>query len=195
MSEHAMVPHDFIKPTIRSMMPGDIVYPQHTEEVDALFYNKDSYELFVYGAMELESEDLDPTSLLGRIGIMRVYNFAPKSDPSEPDVLIDGYIANLHFTKSPIEYAHYGDEMPGDVEEEAEWFEDHKDRLKLLAVESRGPNGRPIFNGNELARSAMKYLSTEMQMLYQHQKQQNTGHKTTEDAPKTTQRRHTRSAR
>lgn len=195
MSENAMVPHDFIKPTVRSLMPGEIIYPQHTEEVDALFYNKDTYELFLYGAMELESEDLNPTSLLGRVGIMRVYNFAPKKNPDEPNILIDGYIANLNFIKSPIEYAHYGDEMPGDVEEETEWFEDHNDRIKLLAVESKDPNGRPLFNGNELARTAMKYLSTEMNLLHKYHKEQIINNKARAEQSKTSTRRHSRSSR
>lgn len=189
MSEHAKLPMDHLQQTFRSLIPDEIVYTAHSEGEPTLFFNEDTLEVFLYGAQEITAEDRKPRSLLGRVGIMRVYSLMPDN------TLLDGYIASVRFANDPIQEAYYSNEMPRDVEEEAEWLEDHKDRVPLLGLESRGPNGRPIFNGNELARSAMKFLSTEMNMLHKYHNQQIINSKSRTDQSQSRQRRHSRSSK
>lgn len=189
MPIHAKLPMDHLQQTFRSLLPDEIAYTVHTEDEPTLFYNEDTHEVFLYGPQEIRAEDRKPQSLLGRVAVMRVFSLTPDG------TLLDGYIASVRFAKDPIQEAYYSNDMPGDVEEETEWMEDHKNRVPLLGLESRGPNGRPVFNGNELARSAMKFLSTEMNMLHKQHNEKMITRKTKADESKSTSRRHSRSSK
>lgn len=130
MNEFPKMPSHYIKSTINDMFPGDIYYP-HAEilRIDRITKQPhlDKYE-------HVSLHDLYPTQLIGRFGLMRVFE-------ERDSGILDGYIIDIRPVDFGMITLEQDDFTPGpdDSYDTIEAMnEDRKDYISPLAIIAYG---------------------------------------------------------
>ena len=101
-----------------------------------VFLREDTGELFLYTDMPLDTATRNPSTLMGRVGIMKAIATDPELPNTQP--LLMGYVADLRFISSTNKFKSAPPAERPDNDRDANiWFEDMKTLTPIAAIAFR----------------------------------------------------------
>ena len=138
-----------------------------------VYLRQDTGELFLDAREVLDASTKNPTTLLGKVGLMKVAIMTPVDK-----TLITGYVADLRFLPSTDDFdVAPPAEPPSDQEEFDMWQEDTNDMIPVAAIAFKGIESTTDIEtaGDERFYRAVLHLASLADELDAKLKQKNTG--------------------